>query len=170
MSAAALSALLGAGLVAASHLVTVLVARATAGAEGPVAAPALAMTYVLKVLLLGWVLLTVPAPPWLAPGWVAAGVLSALVVSLALAARAGARGTRSALGPVLAARRAEAEHPDGPGAAAGTGAREQDARERDGRERDGRTQGDPEQNQQQADRERDDQEQADRRQDDHEHG
>ena len=71
MSAAALSVLLsvllGAGLVAASHLVTVLVARATAGTDGPVAAPVLAATYVLKVLLLGWVLLTVPAPPWLAP-------------------------------------------------------------------------------------------------------
>lgn len=130
MSAAALSALLGAGLVAASHLVTVLVARATAGADGPVAAPALAMTYVLKVLLLGWVLLTVPAPPWLAPGWVAAGVLTALVVSLALAARAGARDTRTALGPLLEARRrAEAERPDGPGAPGSTDDRKQDDHE-----------------------------------------
>lgn len=135
MSAAALSVLLGAGLVTASHLVTVLVARATSGADGPVAAPALAMTYVLKVLLLGWVLLTVPAPPWLAPGWVAAGVLTALVVSLVLAARAGARGTRAALGPVLEARRrAEAEHPDGPGAAGGTDDRKQDDRRQDDHE------------------------------------
>lgn len=132
MSAAALSALLGAGLVAASHLVTVLVARATAGADGPVAAPALAMTYVLKVLLLGWILLTVPAPPWLAPGWVAAGVLTALVVSLALAARAGARATRAALGPVPAARRrAEAERPAGPGS---TDDRKQDDRRLDDHE------------------------------------
>ena len=65
MSAALLSVLLGAGLITASHLVTVLVARATAGTDGPVAAPVLAATYVLKVLLLGWVLLTVPAPGWL---------------------------------------------------------------------------------------------------------
>ncbi|MFF0988301.1 hypothetical protein [Kocuria nitroreducens] len=142
MSAAALSVLLGAGLVAASHLVTVLVARATAGADGPVAAPALAMTYVLKVLLLGWVLLTVPAPPWLSPGWVGVGVLTVLVVSLALAARAGARGTRAALGPVLEARReTEARRPGGPGAAGSTDDREQDDRRQD-----------------------------DRRQDDHEHG
>ncbi|MFE7630607.1 hypothetical protein ACFU0Y_09155, partial [Kocuria sp. NPDC057446] len=120
MSAAALSVLLGAGLVVASHLVTALVARATAGAEGPVAAPALAMTYVLKVLVLGWVLLTVPAPSWLLPGWVAAGVLTALVVSVALAARAGARGSRAALGPLLAARRAAAaERPEDLDATAG---------------------------------------------------
>lgn len=132
MSAAALSVLLGAGLVAASHLVTVLVARATAGTDGPVAAPVLAATYVLKVLLLGWVLLTVPAPPWLAPGWVAAGVLTALVVSLALAARAGARGTRAALGPVLEARRrADAERPGGTG---GTDDRKQDDRRQDDHE------------------------------------
>ncbi|MCC5784713.1 hypothetical protein CRM73_17490, partial [Kocuria sp. CCUG 69068] len=78
MSAALLSVLLGAGLITASHLVTVLVARATAGTDGPVAAPVLAATYVLKVLLLGWVLLTVPAPGWLVPGWGAAGVLAAL--------------------------------------------------------------------------------------------
>ncbi|MFI7494536.1 hypothetical protein ACH9D2_07425 [Kocuria sp. M4R2S49] len=130
MSAAALSALLGAGLVAASHLVTLLVARATAGADGPVAAPALALTYVLKVLVLGWILLTVPAPPWLAPGWVAAGVLAALVVSLALAARTGARATRDALAPVLEARRrAEAEGADGPGAPAPTDDRKQDDHE-----------------------------------------
>lgn len=130
MSAAALSVLLGAGLVAASHLVTLLVARATARAEGPVAAPALAMTYVVKVLVLGWVLLTVPAPPWLVPGWAAAGVLSALVLSLALAARAGARGTRAALGPVLEARRrAEAERADGPGAPGATDDRKQDDHE-----------------------------------------
>ncbi len=132
MSAAALSVLLGAGLVAASHLVTVLVARATAGTDGPVAAPVLAATYVLKVLLLGWVLLTVPAPPWLAPGWVAAGVLTALVVSLALAARAGARGIRAALGPVLEARRrADAERPGGTG---GTDDRKQDDRRQDDHE------------------------------------
>lgn len=146
MSAALLSVLLGAALIAASHLVTVLVARATAGTDGPVAAPVLATTYVLKVLLLGWVLLTVPAPGWLAPGWVAAGVLTALVVSLALAARAGARATRAALGPVLeAGRRAEAERPDGPGAsgpaAHGTqdgstpGDRKQDDRKQDDHER-----------------------------------
>jgi hypothetical protein len=135
VSAAALSALLGAGLVAASHLVTVLVARATAGADGPVAAPVLAATYVLKVLLLGWVLLTVPAPAWLVPGWVAAGVLAALVVSLALAARAGARGTRAALGPVLEARRrAQAERPDGPGGSGATHDRTQDDRKQDGHE------------------------------------
>ncbi|KUG55449.1 hypothetical protein AVL61_04760 [Kocuria rosea subsp. polaris] len=130
MSAAALSALLGAGLVAASHLITLLVARATAGADGPVAAPALAATYVLKVLLLGWVLLTVPAPPWLVPGWTAAGVLGALVVSLVLAARAGARGTRAALGPLLEARRAaESARPETPGAPGRTDDRKQDDHE-----------------------------------------
>jgi hypothetical protein len=130
-----LSVLLGVGLVAASHLVTVLVARATAGTDGTVAAPVLAATYVLKVLLLGWVLLTVPAPPWLAPGWVAAGVLTALVASLALAARAGARGTRAALGPVLEARRrAEAERPGGPGATGSTDDRKQDDRRQDDHE------------------------------------
>lgn len=147
MSAALLSVLLGAALIAASHLVTVLVARATAGTDGPVAAPVLATTYVLKVLLLGWVLLTVPAPGWLAPGWVAAGVLTALVVSLALAARAGARGTRAALGPVLeTGRRAEAEGPDGSGASGPAAHGTQD----------GSTPGDRKQD--------------DRKQDDHEHG
>lgn len=105
MSAGALSALLGAGVVIASHLITLLVARATARAQGPVAAPALATTYVVKVLVLGWVLLTVPAPAWLVPEWLAAGVLAALLGSLALAARSGARGTRAALEPVLASRR-----------------------------------------------------------------
>lgn len=139
MSAALLSVLLGAGLITASHLVTVLVARATAGTDGPVAAPVLAATYVLKVLLLGWVLLTVPAPGWLVPGWGAAGVLAALVVSLALAARAGARGTRTALEPVLEARRrAAAEHPDGP---AGDGTR--DGRTPDDRKQDDHEHGRP---------------------------
>ncbi|MGX5357733.1 hypothetical protein [Kocuria sp. KH4] len=99
-----LSALTGAGLIAASHLVTLLVARATAGASGPVAAPALALSYVVKVFVLGWVLLTVPAPPWLSPGWLAGGLLGALAVSLVLAGRTSARRTRAALGPVLRAR------------------------------------------------------------------
>ncbi|MFW6188679.1 MAG: hypothetical protein ACOC84_11865 [Actinomycetota bacterium] len=96
---ALLSAAAGAGLIAASHLVTLLVARATSRAEGPVAAPVLALTYVGKVLLLGWVLLTVPAPGWLSPGWCAGGVLVALTVSLALAGRAAARRTRDAADP-----------------------------------------------------------------------
>lgn len=104
MSGAALSALAGAGLIAASHLVTLLVARATAGASGPVAAPALALSYVVKVFVLGWVLLTVPAPPWLSPGWLAGGLLGALAVSLVLAGRTSARRTRAALWPVLRAR------------------------------------------------------------------
>jgi hypothetical protein len=141
VSAALLSVLLGAGLIAASHLVTVLVARATAG---PVAAPVLAATYVLKVLLLGWVLLTVPAPGWLVPGWIAAGVLAALVVSLALAARAGARGTRTALGPVLEARRrAAAEHPDGTGAPGPAGDGTHDGRTPDDRKQDDHEHGRP---------------------------
>jgi hypothetical protein len=145
VSAALLSVLLGAGLVVASHLVTVLVARATAGTDGPVAAPVLAATYVLKVLLLGWVLLTVPAPGWLVPGWVAAGVLAALVVSLALAARAGARGTRTALGPVLETRRrAAAEHPDGSGAPGPAGDGTHDDRTPDDRTPDDRKQDDHE--------------------------
>lgn len=132
MSAAALSALLGAGLVTASHLVTLLVARATAGADGPVAAPALAMTYVLKVFVLGWVLLTVPAPSWLLPGWTAVGVLAALVVSLTLAARSGARATRAALGPVAAVRgRARATRADGAGPAATATAVDDDRRQGD---------------------------------------
>ncbi|MFW3387054.1 UNVERIFIED_CONTAM: hypothetical protein RF648_13705 [Kocuria sp. CPCC 205274] len=144
MSAALLSVLLGAGLIVASHLVTVLVARATAGTDGPVAAPVLAATYVLKVLLLGWVLLTVPAPGWLVPGWVAAGVLAALVVSLALAARAGARGTRTALGPVLEARRrAAAVHPDGPGAPGPAGDGTHDGRTPDDRKQDDHEHGRP---------------------------
>ncbi|KLU10921.1 hypothetical protein [Kocuria sp. SM24M-10] len=104
MSGPALSALAGAGLIVASHLITLLVARATAGAPGPVAAPALALSYVLKVFVLGWVLLTVPAPPWLSPGWLAAGLLGALAVSLVLAGRTSARRTRAALGSVLRAR------------------------------------------------------------------
>jgi hypothetical protein len=120
VSGAALSALLGAGLIAASHLVTLLVARATAGVDGPVAAPALALSYVLKVFVLGWVLLTVPAPSWLAPGWLAGGVLVALTGSLTLAARSSARRTRTALEPVLRARR-EAGHDEDPGPAGGTG-------------------------------------------------
>jgi hypothetical protein len=145
VSAALLSVLLGAGLIVASHLVTVLVARATAGTDGPVAAPVLAATYVLKVLLLGWVLLTVPAPGWLVPGWVAAGVLAALVVSLALAARAGARGTRTALGPVLETRRrAAAEHPDGSGAPGPAGDGTHDDRTPDDRTPDDRKQDDHE--------------------------
>lgn len=132
MSAAALSALLGAGLVTASHLVTLLVARATAGADGPVAAPALAMTYVLKVFVLGWVLLTVPAPSWLLPGWTAAGVLAALVVSLTLAARSGARATRAALKPVPEARRPEQATPaEGAGPAATATAVDDDRRRGD---------------------------------------
>lgn len=144
MSAALLSVLLGAGLITASHLVTVLVARATAGTDGPVAAPVLAATYVLKVLLLGWVLLTVPAPGWLVPGWGAAGVLAALVVSLALAARAGACGTRTALGPVLEARRrAAAEHPDGPGAPGPAGDGTRDGRTPDDRKQDDHEHGRP---------------------------
>lgn len=144
MSAALLSVLLGAGLIVASHLVTVLVARATAGTDGPVAAPVLAATYVLKVLLLGWVLLTVPAPGWLVPGWVAAGVLAALVVSLALAARAGARGTRTALGPVLETRRrAAAEHPDGSGAPGPAGDGTHDDRTPDDRKQDDHERGRP---------------------------
>ncbi|MEX5294317.1 hypothetical protein QYM41_03415 [Kocuria sp. CPCC 205268] len=141
MSAAALSAVLGAALVVASHLVTLLVARATAGTQGPVAAPALAMTYVLKVFLLGGILLTVPAPPWLVPGWAAAGVLGALVVSLALAARAAGRGARTALGPLLEARRR---------AEAGAGAADDTPRDPHGHPHD--------------------RARPDRRQDDHEHG
>lgn len=122
MSTAALSALLGAGGVGASHLVTLLVARATVRAEGPVAAPALALTYVVKVFVLGWVLFTVPAPAWLVPEWLAAGVLGALVASLVVAGASGARGTRTALEPVLTARRRagtpheEEEAPGGAGA------------------------------------------------------
>lgn len=144
MSAALLSVLLGAGLITASHLVTVLVARATAGTDGPVAAPVLAATYVLKVLLLGWVLLTVPAPGWLVPGWGAAGVLAALVVSLALAARAGARGTRTALEPVMEARRrAAAEHPDGPVAPGPAGDGTRDGRTPDDRKQDDHEHGRP---------------------------
>jgi hypothetical protein len=144
VSAALLSVLLGAGLIVASHLVTMLVARATAGTDGPVAAPVLAATYVLKVLLLGWVLLTVPAPGWLVPGWVAAGVLAALVVSLALAARAGALGTRTALGPVLEARRrAAAEPPDGTGAPGPAGDGTHDGRTPDDRKQDDHEHGRP---------------------------
>ena len=144
MSAVLLSVLLGAGLVVASHLVTVLVARATAWTDGPVAAPVLAATYVLNVLLLGWVLLTVPAPGWLVPGCGAAGVLAALVVSLALAARAGARGTRTALEPVLEARRrAAAEHPDGPGAPGPAGDGTRDGRTPDDRKQDDHEHGRP---------------------------
>lgn len=81
------SALLGAGLVSASSLLTLAVARASSRAGGTVAAPALAMTYVLKVFVLGWVLFTVPAPAWLSPGWLGAGVLGALVVWLLVAGR-----------------------------------------------------------------------------------
>ncbi|MGQ1839645.1 hypothetical protein ACT4S2_14445 [Kocuria turfanensis] len=114
MSGAALSALAGAGLIAASHLITLLVARATAAASGPVAAPALALSYVVKVFVLGWVLLTVPAPPWLSPGWLAGGLLGALAVSLVLAGRTSARRTRAALGPVLRARQEDRQR-HGPG-------------------------------------------------------
>lgn len=116
LGAAGLSVLLGAGVVGAAHLVTVLVARATRNTDGPVAAPVLAAAYLGKVLVLGWVLLTVPAPSWLVPGWLAAGVLGAVVLTLVSAARTGARGTRAALEPPAGRRRAEHKDPaDGPG-------------------------------------------------------
>lgn len=91
MSAALLSALAGAGLVAAVAALTLAVTALTARAATPVAAPALAATYVLKVLVLGWVLLTVPAPealerPWFSAG-AAAGVVGWLAAAAALAAR-----------------------------------------------------------------------------------
>ena len=98
MSAAA-SALLGAGLVTASSLVTLLVARASTRAGGTVAAPALAMTYVLKVFVLGWVLFTVPAPAWLDPGWFGAGVVGALGAWLLVAGRLALRRSRTAAAP-----------------------------------------------------------------------
>ena len=109
MSAAGLSALLGAGIVGAAHLVTLLVARATRDVDGPVAAPVLAAAYLGKVLVLGWVLLSVPAPPWLVPGWLAAGVLGAVVLTLVFAARTSARATRAAPGPLTERRRADRE-------------------------------------------------------------
>ena len=46
-------------------------------------APALAALYLLKVLVLGWFLLFLGAPPWLAPRVFAVTVLVCLVLALA---------------------------------------------------------------------------------------
>lgn len=73
------SVALGAGLVVLSSSATVLVA-----AQMYRMAPALAALYLLKVLVLGWVLLAVGAPGWLASRAFAVTVLAGLVLSTAL--------------------------------------------------------------------------------------
>lgn len=65
------SVLLGAGIIAISSV--------AAGAT----APALAALYLLKVLVLGWFLMFLGAPPWLAPRAFAVTVLVCLVLALA---------------------------------------------------------------------------------------
>ncbi|MCJ8505602.1 hypothetical protein MRU69_12155, partial [Kocuria flava] len=99
MSAALPSALAGAGLVAAVAALTLAVTALTARAATPVAAPALAATYVLKVLVLGWVLLTVPAPEALERPWFGAGAVAGVVGWLAAAAALAARWHRRAGAP-----------------------------------------------------------------------
>ena len=96
MSGAVASALAGAGLVSVSYALTLLVAQLGSRLPGTAAAPLLAMTYLVKVLVLGWVLFNVPAPAWLHAGWLATGVLAALVGWLALAAATAARASRRA--------------------------------------------------------------------------
>jgi hypothetical protein len=96
MSGAVASALAGAGLISVSYVITLLVALLGSRLPGTAAAPLLAMTYLVKVLVLGWVLFNVPAPAWLRPGWLAAGVLAALAGWLALAAATAARASRRA--------------------------------------------------------------------------
>ncbi len=112
MSGAVLSALLGLAVVGANGATTLLVTRATSRASRRTAAAALAATYLAKVLLLGWVVLVVPAPPWLSSRWFAASVLLGVVVWLVLAGRAGARGSGAATVLLLEQRRAERDRQD----------------------------------------------------------
>lgn len=78
------SVVLGAGLVALSSSATVLVAAQMYRVAPAATAPALAALYLLKVLVLGWVLLVVGAPGWLASRAFAVTVLACLVLSTAV--------------------------------------------------------------------------------------
>lgn len=78
------SVALGAGLVVLSSSATVLVAAQMYRMAPAATAPALAALYLLKVLVLGWVLLAVGAPGWLASRAFAVTVLAGLVLSTAL--------------------------------------------------------------------------------------
>lgn len=79
MSAAAASVLLGAGLVTGVLGAGLLVVLALSRAAPTAVAPALAMLYVVKALVLGWVLLNVDRPGWLEPWWFAGAVLVSIV-------------------------------------------------------------------------------------------
>ena len=83
ISSAPRSVLLGAGLIAVSSAATVLVAAQMYRVAPAATAPALAALYLLKVLALGWFLLVVGAPSWLAPRVFAVTVLVCLVLALA---------------------------------------------------------------------------------------
>lgn len=83
MLSAPRSALLGAGIIAVSSAATALVAAQMYRVAPAATAPALAALYLLKVLVLGWFLLFLGAPPWLAPRVFAVTVLVCLVLALA---------------------------------------------------------------------------------------
>lgn len=83
MPSAPRSVLLGAGIIAVSSAATALVAAQMYRMAPVATAPALAALYLLKVLVLGWFLLFLGAPPWLAPRVFAVTVLVCLVLALA---------------------------------------------------------------------------------------
>mgnify|MGYP002653467218 CR=1 FL=1 len=70
-------------IIAVSSAATALVAAQMYRVAPAATAPALAALYLLKVLVLGWFLLFLGAPPWLAPRVFAVTVLVCLVLALA---------------------------------------------------------------------------------------
>lgn len=114
MSAAAASVLLGAGLVAALLGLSLLVVRLVSRVSPTAVAPALALSYLVKAFVLGWVLLNVPSPGWLEPWWLGGSVMVSLASWLTVQAAAAARASRAAgaeLARVRAARGTEAAAP-----------------------------------------------------------
>lgn len=88
------SALLGVGLVALSTGATVAVSVLMYRVAPAATAPALALLYLVKVVILGWVLLNAGAPSWLHPRGFALSVAAAVVASWCVVGPVAARAAR----------------------------------------------------------------------------
>ncbi|MFI7483234.1 hypothetical protein ACH9EU_12580 [Kocuria sp. M1R5S2] len=126
---ALLSAAVGAGLVGVVLGISLLVVRAVTPVSPTAVAPALAVTYLVKAFVLGWILLNVPRPPWLEQWWLAGAVLLSLAGWLTAQAVWTARASRAAAAePAGRQARAARHETDVPGdaPAPGTGPHQED--------------------------------------------
>ena len=109
------SVLLGAGLLATSASASVLVAAQLFRTAPAATAPALAALYLVKVLVLGWFLVAVGAPPWLVAGPFVVSAVTAQVLALVVFAVLAHRVSRDeAVRGELVTGKQRTTSPDGP--------------------------------------------------------